>query len=175
MTLKPLMARIGSTTIEVPLIKGGFRGIVNVGGGRAASLRCRRAHRVYGNPKQHRHNYIHKQKKASPTKGEVWRGGRTPSLSRAHNLTQSQELPQRITKKADTSLYRLKEAATYSPTTKCSTIGVSELNFSVRNGKRWDLAAITTLILSTLFSSSISCPSTLRNEKKFLLESLSGN
>ena len=42
----------------------------------------------------------------------------------------------------------LKEAATYSPTTKCSTIGVSELNFSVRNGKRWDLAAITTLILS---------------------------
>ena len=38
----------------------------------------------------------------------------------------------------------LEEAATYSPTTKCSTIGVSELNFSVRNGKRWDLAAITT-------------------------------
>ncbi len=25
-----------------------------------------------------------------------------------------------------------------------STIGVSELNFSVRNGKRWDLTAITT-------------------------------
>ena len=25
-----------------------------------------------------------------------------------------------------------------------STIGVSELNFSVRNGKRWNLAAITT-------------------------------
>ena len=38
----------------------------------------------------------------------------------------------------------LEEAATYSPTTKCSTIGVSELNFSVRNGKRWNLAAITT-------------------------------
>ena len=38
----------------------------------------------------------------------------------------------------------LEVAATYSPTTKCSTIGVSELNFSVRNGKRWDLAAITT-------------------------------
>ena len=60
----------------------------------------------------------------------------------------------------------LKEAATYSPTTKCSTIGVSELNFSVRNGKRWDLAAITTLILSTLASSN-SRSSTLRNEKKF--------
>ena len=26
----------------------------------------------------------------------------------------------------------------------CSTIGASELNFSVRNGKRWDLTAITT-------------------------------
>ena len=52
--------------------------------------------------------------------------------------------------KKKTNPYRigLKEAATYSPTTKCSTIGVSELNFSVRNGKRWDLAAITTLILS---------------------------
>ena len=38
----------------------------------------------------------------------------------------------------------LKEAATYFPTTKCSIIGVSELNFSVRDGKRWDLTAITT-------------------------------
>ena len=27
-----------------------------------------------------------------------------------------------------------------------STIGVAKLNFSVRNGKRWDLRAITTLI-----------------------------
>ena len=38
----------------------------------------------------------------------------------------------------------LKEAATYSPTCDCSTIGVSGLNFSVRNGKRWDPTAITT-------------------------------
>ena len=38
----------------------------------------------------------------------------------------------------------LEEAATYSPTCKRSTIGVSELNFSVRNGKRWNLTAITT-------------------------------
>ena len=37
-----------------------------------------------------------------------------------------------------------KEAATYSPALHCSTIGASELNFSVRNGKRWDLTAITT-------------------------------
>ena len=36
-------------------------------------------------------------------------------------------------------------AATYSPTTR-STIGVAELNDPVRNGKGWDLSAITTLI-----------------------------
>ena len=35
-------------------------------------------------------------------------------------------------------------AATYSPTWYSSTIGASELNFSVRNGKRWILTAITT-------------------------------
>ena len=38
-------------------------------------------------------------------------------------------------------------AATYSPTT-CSTIGDAELNDPVRNGKGWDLSAITTLIIS---------------------------
>ena len=30
-------------------------------------------------------------------------------------------------------------ASTYSPTPKGSTIGTPELNFSVRNGKRWIL------------------------------------
>ena len=39
-----------------------------------------------------------------------------------------------------------KTAPTYSPTLYRSTIGVSELNFSVRNGKRWNLTAIMTLI-----------------------------
>ena len=34
-------------------------------------------------------------------------------------------------------------AATYSPT-RGSTIGAEELNFSVRNGKRWNLLAVTT-------------------------------
>ena len=38
----------------------------------------------------------------------------------------------------------LKEAASYSPTFYCSTIGVNGLNFSVRNGKRWNPVAITT-------------------------------
>jgi len=35
-------------------------------------------------------------------------------------------------------------ATTYSPTTMCSTIGAGGLNFSVRNGKRWNPAAIVT-------------------------------
>ena len=39
-----------------------------------------------------------------------------------------------------------KVAATYSPTWCSSTIGASELNFSVRNGKRWILTAITTAV-----------------------------
>ena len=39
-----------------------------------------------------------------------------------------------------------KVAATYSPTMQCSTIGDAELNDPVRNGKGWDLSAITTLI-----------------------------
>ena len=38
----------------------------------------------------------------------------------------------------------LKMAASYSPALHCSTIGASGLNFSVRNVKRWDPAAITT-------------------------------
>ena len=37
-------------------------------------------------------------------------------------------------------------AATYSPTWWGSTIGDGELNFSVRNGKRWILTAITATI-----------------------------
>ena len=37
-------------------------------------------------------------------------------------------------------------AATYSPNWWVSTIGDGELNFSVRNGKRWFLTAIATAI-----------------------------
>ena len=66
----------------------------------------------------------------------------------ADSLSTSLDLAFLYNKKSQVSKTWLKEAATYSPTTKCSTIGVSELNFSVRNGKRWDLTAITTLILS---------------------------
>ena len=52
-----------------------------------------------------------------------------------------------INKRARGFLLELsKVAATYSPTTQCSTIGDAELNDPVRNGKGWDLSAITTLI-----------------------------
>ena len=54
-----------------------------------------------------------------------------------------------------------KEAATYSPALHCSTIGASGLNFSVRNGKRWDPTAITTwcLVISSqvCFSWRVDC------------------
>ena len=38
----------------------------------------------------------------------------------------------------------LKGAASYSPALPCSTIGAIGLNFSVRNGKRWNTDAIAT-------------------------------
>ena len=47
--------------------------------------------------------------------------------------------------KTSGTLYK-KVAATYSPTWWGSTIGDGELNFSVRNGKRWILTAITTTV-----------------------------
>ena len=44
------------------------------------------------------------------------------------------------------SLGDRRTAATYSPNWWVSTIGDGELNFSVRNGKRWILTAITTAV-----------------------------
>ena len=43
-----------------------------------------------------------------------------------------------------TALCLKKLAITYSPTLYRSTIGASGLNFSVRDGKRWNPAAIVT-------------------------------
>ena len=43
----------------------------------------------------------------------------------------------------------IKKAASYSPALLCSTIGAGGLNFSVRNGKRWDPAAIATRSIIT--------------------------
>ena len=47
-------------------------------------------------------------------------------------------------------------AATYSPTWWGSTIGDGELNFSVRNGKRWILTAITATIYVLRKNNSVS-------------------
>ena len=38
----------------------------------------------------------------------------------------------------------VKKAATYSPALRCSTIGAPGLNFSVRDGKRWNTGAKAT-------------------------------
>ena len=51
-------------------------------------------------------------------------------------------VPDIITDVRDSTLK--KKAASYSPALHCSTIGAGGLNFSVRNGKRWNPAAITT-------------------------------
>ena len=67
-----------------------------------------------------------------------------------------------------TSGTSLKTAATYSPTI-CSTIGVTKLNFSVRNGKRWNLRAIATWIS---FSLSVSLFRFLRMNHKLKTQSV---
>ena len=63
-------------------------------------------------------------------------------LGRGNHQHQTQK------KSPDSSLNRdsRSAAATYSPTWCSSTIGASELNFSVRDGKRWILTAITAAI-----------------------------
>ena len=60
-----------------------------------------------------------------------------------------------------------KTAATYSPNWWVSTIGVGELNFSVRNGKRWILTAITTAICY-LREKTFERPSGLASDFSFL-------
>ena len=47
-------------------------------------------------------------------------------------------------KRSDLEDLTLKRRLPTLPRENRSTIGVSELNFSVRNGKRWNLTAITT-------------------------------
>ena len=58
-----------------------------------------------------------------------------------HQIGQKQTKPRRSLSRAS---HFVKKAASYSPALHCSTIGAGGLNFSVRNGKRWDPAAITT-------------------------------
>ena len=51
----------------------------------------------------------------------------------------------------------------------CSTIGAGGLNFSVRNGKRWNPVAIVTLRLSIPYDTSV------KKANKFLLRKFTGN
>ena len=77
-----------------------------------------------------------------------------------------------------------KEAATYSPIFADSTIGAEGLNFSVRNGKRWNTLAITTIIfwciLNTYFFISLTRKRDLLTSSNLLVyllkkRKLSGN
>ena len=72
------------------------------------------------------------------------------TLSPQPPTTQHPQPPQHKTKEVPTECYFnrdfRKAAAAYSPTWWGSTIGASELNFSVRYGKRWFLTAITAAV-----------------------------
>ena len=61
-----------------------------------------------------------------------------------HSATTKQPLKVHTTKKVRPFDLTLKRRLPTLPRDNRSTIGVSELNFSVRNGKRWNLTAITT-------------------------------
>ena len=65
-----------------------------------------------------------------------------PKESIAHNLKNC--IKQKNSLKIKEVLSK-KTAMTYSPTNLCSTIGAVGLNFSVRNGKRWNPNAINRL------------------------------
>ena len=62
-----------------------------------------------------------------------------------------------------------KKAVTYSPALHCSTIGASGLNFSVRNGKRWNPAAVATWYGGHLLQTS-SFEWRIKNEESFWIK-----
>ena len=59
-------------------------------------------------------------------------------------------------------------AATYSSTCYRSTIGAVGLNFSVRNGKRWDPDAVTTAISPRRVSAAYGIDSAAKQEDRSL-------
>ena len=67
------------------------------------------------------------------------------AIENCSSLSQEENPKKRRKRTREGCASRMKKgAATYSPALHCSTIGASGLNFSVRDGKRWDPAAITT-------------------------------
>ena len=74
--------------------------------------------------------------------GDVRKGG--AQARGTHTRKKPPRLPYGLPGRPGPERPEKKEAAAYSPALHCSTIGASGLNFSVRNGKRWDTTAITT-------------------------------
>ena len=73
--------------------------------------------------------------------GRAAAGGRTAIAAVPFERSENKKIPGARQSPGDR-----KTAATYSPNWWVSTIGDGELNFSVRNGKRWILTAITTVV-----------------------------
>ena len=88
------------------------------------------------------------QVRTGPKSLPAGRLGRGKTAFPAGRLGRRNPQHQTQKKSPDSSLNRdsRSAAATYSPTWCSSTIGASELNFSVRDGKRWILTAITAAI-----------------------------
>ena len=98
-----------------------------------------RIFRTVGGPLWYRISQMPERRKALPGRGRTNRRGtfRTGSPTGT-----KKEVPTECYFNRD---FR-KAAAAYSPTWWGSTIGASELNFSVRYGKRWILTAITAAV-----------------------------
>ena len=79
-------------------------------------------------------------RRRGPGLGQEQREGSGLAIRDQEDLTGREEKR----KGSDLMIGPLEVAATYSPTLRCSTIGVVGLNFSVRNGKRWNPKTITT-------------------------------
>ena len=75
------------------------------------------------------------QKSSPPHAGGGQRGGET-----------QKKKPRRKPSRADGGASKQKAAASYSPALRRSTIGAAGLNFSVRDGKRWNPGAMATWI-----------------------------
>ena len=139
-------------TVSLPYDRGGLVGWSNKRWRQAGTSRCLRALRVVPSGTPSGFLALPKKTKSPSLSKEGfgedclyrWRHSRHFKTN-GKAVGRVKALPKcKHKKKTNPFWIGLEVAATYSPTTKCSTIGVSELNFSVRNGKRWDLAAITT-------------------------------
>ena len=120
----------------------------NGGGIKTKSRVVKRLHR-HQNTKRNNHTRKsglsidagHK-KKVRFGRGERGLKQKSQAVDRQHDRSRTRRL--RHKKRSDLEDLTLKRRLPTLPRENRSTIGVSELNFSVRNGKRWNLTAITT-------------------------------